>query len=156
MSLLAAILEKPNHMKIFLKKLILGKPSVDEQPTKGAIDKRIRNFIVIWDNEQHDDIGIEKILRLFLAISQLVFLGTYIKQRFGKKGIAYQDLSVVGFVLFKVLFPLTILFYNCPTYYSAIYTQEATLFVNSITGTGSSKTVCENSSIFFNLNEFTI
>jgi len=100
MSLLAAILEKPNHMKIFLKKLILGKLSVDEQPTKGAIDKRIRNFIVIWDNEQHDDIGIEKILRLFLAISQLVFLGTYIKQRFGKKGIAYQDLSVVGFVLF--------------------------------------------------------
>ena len=102
MSLLAAILEKPNHMKIFLKKLILGKLSVDEQPTKGAIDKRIRNLIVIWDNEQHDDIGIEKILRLFLAISQFVFLGTYIKQRFGKKGIAYQDLSVVGFVLFRV------------------------------------------------------
>ncbi|MEY3411789.1 MAG: hypothetical protein RIQ70_475, partial [Bacteroidota bacterium] len=38
----------------------------------------------------------------------------------------------------------------------AIYTQEATLFVNSITGSGSSKTVCENSSVFFNLNEFII
>jgi hypothetical protein len=38
----------------------------------------------------------------------------------------------------------------------AIYTQAATLFVNSIAGTGSSKTVCENSSVFFNLNEFTI
>ena len=102
-------------MKIFFKKLILGKPSVDEQPTKGAIDKRIRNLSAIWDNDQHDDIGIEKILRLFLAISQFLFLGTYIKQVFGKKGIAYQDLSVDAFVLFKVLFPLTILYYNWHT-----------------------------------------
>jgi hypothetical protein len=102
-------------MKLFLKKLILGKPSVDEQPTKGAIDKRIRNLKAIWDNDQHDDIGIEKILRLFLAISQFLFLGTYIKQVFGKKGIAYQDLSVDAFVLFKVLFPLTILFCNWQT-----------------------------------------
>ncbi|MGL4632230.1 MAG: potassium channel family protein [Leadbetterella sp.] len=102
-------------MKIFLKKLILGKPSVDEQPTKGAIDKRIRNLNAIWENEQHDDIGIEKILRLFLAISQFIFLGTYVKQFFGKRGIAYQDLSVDGFVLCKVVFPLVILFYDLHT-----------------------------------------
>lgn len=99
-------------MKSFLKKLVLGKPVIDEQPTKGAIDKRIRNIKAIWNNEQHDDIGIEKIVRLFLAISQFFFLGTYIKQIFGKKGIAYQDISVDVFVIVKVLFPLVVLFYN--------------------------------------------
>jgi len=99
-------------MKIFLKKLILGKPSVDEQPIKGAIDKRIRNIKAIWDNEQHDDIGIEKILRLFLAISQFLFPGTYIKQIFGKLGVAYRDLSVDCFVLLKIIFPFAILYLN--------------------------------------------
>ncbi len=97
---------------IFLKKLILGKPSVDEQPTTRAIDKRIRNIKAIWNNDQHDDIGIEKILRLFLAISQFVFFGTYIKQVFGRKGIAYQDLSVDVLVLIKVALPFTMLYYQ--------------------------------------------
>jgi hypothetical protein len=99
-------------MKNFLKKLILGKPFIDEQPTTGAIKKRIKNIKAIWNNEQHDDIGIEKTLRLFLATSQFIFLGTYIKQLFGKKGIAYQDLSVDTFVLIKVIFPVIILYFN--------------------------------------------
>jgi len=97
-------------MKFFLKKLILGNPSVDETPTQPAIKKRVKNIKTIWNNEQHDDIGIEKILRLFLAISQFVFLGTYIKQIFYRKGIAYQDLSVDIFVLIKVIFPFVVLY----------------------------------------------
>lgn len=99
-------------MKVFLKKLVLGKPSVDEQPTKGTIDRRIRNLKAIWHNEQHDDIGIEKILRLLLAASQFLFLGTYIKHIFGKIGVAYRDLSVDCFVLIKIIFPFTILYLN--------------------------------------------
>jgi hypothetical protein len=99
-------------MKLFLRKLILGKPIIDEQPVPRAIDKRIKNIKAIWNNEQHDDIGIEKLLRLFLAISQFFFLGTYIKQIFSKKGIAYQDLSVDFFVLFKVAFPVFILYFH--------------------------------------------
>jgi Ion channel len=99
-------------MKLFLKKLILGKQPADEQPARSAIDKRIKNIKAIWNNEQHDDIGIEKIVRLFLAISQFLFLGTYIKQVFGKKGVAYQDLSVDVFVILKVLFPVLILSYG--------------------------------------------
>jgi hypothetical protein len=99
-------------MRLFLKKLILGKPEVDHLPTDRALHKRIKNIKAIWNNEQHDDIGIEKILRLLLAVSQFVFIGTYIKQIFGKKGIAYQDLSVDVLVLLKVLFPLMILKYG--------------------------------------------
>lgn len=97
-------------MKNFLKKLILGNPSVDEKPTSPAIQKRIKNIKAIWNNEQHNDIGLEKILRLFLSISQFFFLGTYIKQIFYRKGIAYQDLSVDIFVLIKVLFPFVVIY----------------------------------------------
>ena len=43
-------------MKFFLKKLILGNPSVDEAPTQPAIQKRVKNIKTIWNNEQHDDI----------------------------------------------------------------------------------------------------
>lgn len=104
-------------MKLFFRKLILGKPEVDSQPVERAFDKRIKNIKAIWNNEQHNDIGIEKILRLFLAISQFIFPGTYVKQVFGKKGIAYQDLSVDFFVLLKVIFPVLILYYNWNNYY---------------------------------------
>jgi hypothetical protein len=96
-------------MKSFIKKLVLGKPLNQETPPLRAIDKRVKNIKAIWDNERHDDMGIEKIVRLFLAISQFLFLGTYIKQLFGKRGTASQDLSVDIFVLLKVLFPIFVL-----------------------------------------------
>lgn len=97
-------------MKQFFKKLLLGSNTVEHHPKVGALQKRVNNLRSIWNNEHYDDIGIEKILRLFLALSQFFFLGTYIKQYFGKNGIAYQDLSVEIFVLFKVCFPLWILY----------------------------------------------
>jgi hypothetical protein len=96
-------------MKQVLRKLLLGRPKEYIKPTESAIGKRIKNIKAIWNNEQHEDIGIEKVLRLFLAVSQFLFLGTYIKQVFGKKGIAHQDLSVDIFVLFKVGLPLIVL-----------------------------------------------
>ena len=92
-------------MKNFIKKLILGKASVGEQTTTGVIDKRLRNIRSIWNNELHYDIGIEKLFRLFLAISQFIFPGIYIKQIFGKKGIAYQDVAVDFYVLLKSFSP---------------------------------------------------
>ena len=99
-------------MRKFVKKLILGKPSAEEPHGRRAIDKRIHNLKSIWNNDHHDDIGIEKLIRLFLAISQFFFLGTYLKQTVWRKGIAYQDLLVETFVLLKVVFPLSILFLN--------------------------------------------
>ena len=99
-------------MQLFLKKLFLGKEIPKDPNFVGAIKKRRRNITSIWNNEQHTDIGIEKILRLFLAITQFLFLGTYIKEFFGKKGIAHQDLAVDCFVLIKVAFPLIIIYNN--------------------------------------------
>ena len=70
-------------MKKVLRKLILSdKPSVNKTNPK-VIDKRISNVKSIWHNEHQDDVGLEKVLRLFLAVSQFAFPGIYIKQLFG-------------------------------------------------------------------------
>ena len=109
-------------MRVFLRKLILGKPSEsDKIPIQGTLKKRTNNLKAIWNNDQAEDIGIEKLLRLFLAISQFLFLGTYIKQLAGRKGVAFRDLSVDAFVLFKVFFPFTLLYYHLEGYNILFY-----------------------------------
>lgn len=97
-------------MKQIIKKIFLAKPEVDEIPVKSSIGNRIQNIRSIWHNQHQDDIGIEKILRLFLALSQFIFPGIYLKHIFGKKGVGYQELSVDVFVLIKVFFPLILLY----------------------------------------------
>ena len=102
-------------IKYFLKKLVLGKPSQVTKQTQNAFEKRINNIKSIWNNDHHDDIGIEKILRLVLALSQFLFPGTYLKQLFGKKGIEYRDLAMDVYILFKVIFPLIIIYNHLET-----------------------------------------
>jgi len=99
-------------MKQLFKKLFLGLPKVNGQPTASAIQKRIRNIRAIWNNEQDNDIGIEKLLRLFLALSQFLFAGIYIKEFFGRKNSSYQDLSMDFFVVVKVVLPIITLYYH--------------------------------------------
>ncbi|TDD73938.1 potassium channel family protein [Flavobacterium caseinilyticum] len=96
-------------MKKILKKLLLGKTSKGAQPKFNPIQKRIQNIQSIWNNDHHEDNGIEKIVRLFLASSQLLFPGIYIKYLASKKGVEYQDLALDFYVLAKVIFPIVIL-----------------------------------------------
>lgn len=97
-------------MKFSPQKLFIGRPHEGEYPTQGSINKRLSNIKAIWNNVYDNDNGIEKLLRLFLAVSQFFFPGLYIKQIFSKKWIAYQDLGVDVYVLFKVFLPLFILY----------------------------------------------
>jgi len=94
-------------MNSFLKKLLLGsKPS--KKPVR-SIDERMKTIKAIWNNEHDNDMGLEKMFRLFLAASPFFFPGMYIKEVSGRRGQAYQDLTVDIFVLFKVAFPILIL-----------------------------------------------
>ena len=97
-------------MKKIIRKLLLGDKPKGPVRATGAIRKRIQNIQVIWNNDHHDDIGIEKIFRLFLAGSQFLFPGIYIKEIFGRKGNDIQDLAVDLYVLLKVVFPLSLLY----------------------------------------------
>jgi voltage-gated potassium channel Kch len=101
-------------MKNFLKKLLLGKITYKDR-TRFKLDpiqKRILNIRAIWNNDHQEDNGIEKIVRLFLSISQLLFPGVYIKYLADKISFQYQDLAMDIYILAKVFFPLFILLYS--------------------------------------------
>ncbi len=93
----------------FLKKLLVGKLHPHYTPKYNPIQKRILNIKSIWNNDHQDDNGIEKIVRLFLSSSQLLFPGIYIKYFASKIGYEYQDLALDFYVLAKVFFPFLIL-----------------------------------------------
>ena len=96
-------------MKKIIKKLLLGNIFRIEKPEFNPLEKRIQNIKAIWNNAHQDDNGIEKIVRLFLSSSQLLFPGIYIKHFAFKKGTEYEDLAVDFYVLLKVAFPIIIL-----------------------------------------------
>ncbi|MFN5324576.1 MAG: potassium channel family protein [Bacteroidota bacterium] len=104
-------------MKKVLRKIILTDKESDKTPADDVITKRINNIKAIWHNEHQDDVGLEKLLRLFLAASQFAFPGIYIKQVFSKKGMDYQELAIDIYILLKILFPFYIIYNQTqPTY----------------------------------------
>ena len=92
-----------------LKKLLVGKVSNSYKPKFNPIQKRILNIKSIWNNDHQDDNGIEKLVRLLLSSSQLLFPGIYIKYLASKIGPEYQDLIMDIYILLKVAFPFVIL-----------------------------------------------
>ena len=96
-------------MNRVLSKLLIGNVSKLPKPRFNPLQKRILNIRAIWNNDHQDDNGIEKIVRLFLSSSQLLFPGIYIKLWAFRKGVQYQDLAMDFYVLMKVLFPFLIL-----------------------------------------------
>lgn len=105
----------------FFRKLFIGKVSKLEAPKINPIQKRILNIKSIWNNDHQDDNGIEKIFRLFLSISQLLFPGIYIKTFAGKINIIYKDLAMDIYILFKVAFPFLILYNHWQNHHALIY-----------------------------------
>ena len=97
-----------------VKKLLLGNVSRLPASKYNPIQKRIQNIKAIWNNDHQDDNGIEKIVRMFLSFSQLLFPGIYIKYLANKKGSEYQDLALDFYILAKVALPILILFYQWP------------------------------------------
>lgn len=108
-------------MKSILKKVLLGNPSRVEKPQYNPLEKRIRNIKAIWNNDHQDDNGIEKLVRLFLSSSQLLFPGVYIKYMAYSKGFEYRDLILDFYILLKVTFPLLILIYHWQEYSFVIW-----------------------------------
>ena len=96
-------------MKQFFKKLLLGKVSIKDKPRVDPIQKRILNIQSIWNNDHQGDNGIEKMIRLFLSISQFIFPGVYIKYILYKTKFEWQDLAMDIYILAKLLFPFFVL-----------------------------------------------
>ena len=97
----------------FFKKLLLGKVSLKDKPKIDPIQKRLLNIKSIWNNDHQDDNGIEKMIRLFLSISQFIFPGVYIKYILYKTKFEWQDLAMDIYILAKLFFPFFVLVYQC-------------------------------------------
>lgn len=115
-----------------LKKLLIGNGTKFEPASQDPIQKSIYNIKAIWNNDHQDDNGIEKIIRLLLSSSQLLFPGIYIKFLANKKGPQYVDLSLDFYVLLKVMFPILILINNWQVnnfvIYGMVYVLLETVF----------------------------
>ncbi len=111
-------------MKQFFTKLFLGKPEYNKPIKYSAYSSHRRNLVRIWNNEKHHDIGFEKILRLFLVSSQLIFPGLHIRNIFSKMGLIKRNVAVEFYVLFKTCLPLYFLF-------SGLYVHKITVIISS-------------------------
>jgi hypothetical protein len=107
----------------FFRKLLIGKVSEKSKPKFNPIERRILNIRAIWNNDHQFDNGIEKIVRLFLSSSQLLFPGVYIKYFSNKIGHEYQDLALDIYVLAKFLFPLFVLINQWQYHHIILYTM---------------------------------
>lgn len=107
----------------FFRKLLIGKVSQNIKPKFNPIERRILNIRAIWNNDHQFDNGIEKIVRLLLSSSQLLFPGVYIKYLSNKIGHEYQDLALDIYVLAKFLFPLFILINQWQYQHVILYTM---------------------------------
>lgn len=104
-----------------IKKLLVGKVNEKYIQKTNPLRKRILNIKAIWNNDHEDDNGIEKIVRLFLSSSQLLFPGIYIKYWANKFGHEYKDLAMDFYILAKVIFPFLILINNWQTNNYIVY-----------------------------------
>lgn len=97
-------------MKKILSKLITSDRRAQSSGLDRSLEKRIHNIKAIWNNDHHDDVGIEKIFRLWLAASQFLFPGIYIKHFFGKVSGQAKDLAMDVYILIKVILPFYLLY----------------------------------------------
>jgi hypothetical protein len=96
---------------LFVKTLFGGQPSKDIRKPHLAIKKQQLNIKKIWNNETQIDFGVERCLRLFLATSQFLFPGIYIRHLAGKSGLLSRKISVEVYVFLKLILPIVILYY---------------------------------------------
>ncbi len=97
----------------FLKKMIYGKlHPISKNKPKPAYENQKENVRKIWNNEKYNDFGIERLLRLFLAISQFASLGLLIRHFAGKRGVITRKIAIEVYVLFKLLLPLFLLYFH--------------------------------------------
>ena len=93
-------------MRKNIRKLLFGDPAYNTIPRHTAYQNLFHNLNDIWNNKKHNDVGLEKVLRLFLVSIQLVFPGLHIRNYFGKKGVITRNLAIEFYVLGKTLLPL--------------------------------------------------
>jgi hypothetical protein len=93
----------------FLSKLFFGNSECVEDIKESALRRRIENLKCIWN---HPDYGLERLVGLFLALSQFIFPGTYVRQVFGRKSAKSRDVSMEIFIFLKFFYAFIFVKYH--------------------------------------------
>lgn len=96
-------------MRHLIHKLLFGRGKATGAVHHSTLRKRWENLEHIWNNTYEEDAGLEKLVRLFLALSQFLFPGLYLKHLFWRNGPLVQDLATEVYVLLKAAFPIVVL-----------------------------------------------
>lgn len=103
-------------MKRHFKKLIYGR-SDPEKLNDVVIAPHFRKIEDVWNSSQYYDFGIERIFRLFLVISKVVFPGIYIEYLTRKSSNHQRKIAGEFYVIFKTLMPFIMLYYSLWDHY---------------------------------------
>lgn len=106
----------------------MGKPEFNTRLKHSAYHTHYHNLKKVWDNNVHHDVGFEKILRLFLIVSQYVFPGLHVRNFFGKYGNTVKNVAIEFYVLFKTILPLIFLYTGLYKYQITVYISVYLLF----------------------------
>ena len=91
----------------FLLTLFLGQNhSRPKNKLRPALKNQWLNVKRIWNNEHNNDFGLERIIRLFLALSLFIFPGIYVRDFFGRFGLLGRKLGVEFYVITKLILPI--------------------------------------------------
>lgn len=94
-------------LKYFISVLFLGqKHTRPKNKLRPAIKNQCFNVKRIWHNKHYNDFGIERLVRLILALLQFIFPGLYIRSAFGKLGLLGRKLGVEFYVIIKLILPI--------------------------------------------------
>jgi len=126
-------------MKDILYKLFFGKPEYNKPLNITAYHSYSINVRRIWNNEKHHDIGFEKILRLFLVSSQILFPGLHIRNVFGRFGVVKRNVAIEFYVILKTALPVVFLV-------TGLYRHMATVIISSYLLV---ETICYVASLIF-------
>jgi hypothetical protein len=95
------------RIKGFTLTLLLGQPNT--RPTnklRPALTNQWLNVKRIWKNKHNNDFGLERLLRLSLALLLFIFPGLYIRAFFGRFGLLGRKLGVELYVMIKLFLPI--------------------------------------------------
>ena len=95
-----------------IRKLVFGKSEHNLVIKHSVLWQQKQNLLKVWENESHNDIGLERIFRLFLIGVQFFFPGIYIRNIISKWGLTYKNLAIECYVLAKLVYPLFILYFH--------------------------------------------
>lgn len=98
-------------MKKNLVKLVLGKSAQDKYSAE-LLQTHLHRIKRVWEGEDYKDFGIERLFRLLLMCSKLLFPRVYIDHLVTRYSRLNRKIWGEFYVLFKVFFPLFILYFH--------------------------------------------